>query len=88
MILLTGAPGTGKTTLAHVAARHAGYTPREINASDDRSAAAITEAVRASFYAQMVTTRCLVPFLSRLVNRFKPRRFFRHRKLSPPYNPL
>lgn len=27
----------GKTTLAHTIARHAGYTVREINASDDRS---------------------------------------------------
>lgn len=29
--------GFGKTTLAHIAARHCGYTPVEINASDDRS---------------------------------------------------
>ena len=29
--------GLGKTTLAHTIARHAGYTVREINASDDRS---------------------------------------------------
>lgn len=28
---------TGKTTLAHVAARNCGYLPFEINASDDRS---------------------------------------------------
>lgn len=27
----------GKTTLAHTIARHAGYSVREINASDDRS---------------------------------------------------
>merc|ERR1712146_307281 len=31
----------GKTTLAHVIARHCGYRPHEVNASDDRSAAAI-----------------------------------------------
>ena len=37
MILLCGAPGTGKTTLAHVIARHCGYRPLEINSSDDRS---------------------------------------------------
>uniref|UniRef100_A0A6P7GI80 Chromosome transmission fidelity protein 18 homolog n=1 Tax=Diabrotica virgifera virgifera TaxID=50390 RepID=A0A6P7GI80_DIAVI len=35
--LLCGPPGLGKTTLAHVAARHAGYNVVEINASDDRS---------------------------------------------------
>ncbi|XP_031619161.1 chromosome transmission fidelity protein 18 homolog [Contarinia nasturtii] len=35
--VLCGPPGLGKTTLAHTIARHAGYTVREINASDDRS---------------------------------------------------
>ena len=35
----------GKTTLAHVAARHAGYRVVEVNASDDRSAEALTKRV-------------------------------------------
>lgn len=35
--LLCGRPGLGKTTLAHVVAKHAGYNVVEINASDDRS---------------------------------------------------
>ncbi|CAF1288515.1 unnamed protein product, partial [Rotaria sordida] len=35
--LLCGSPGAGKTTLAHVVARHAGYNVIEMNASDDRS---------------------------------------------------
>ncbi|XP_056634138.1 chromosome transmission fidelity protein 18 homolog isoform X1 [Diorhabda sublineata] len=35
--LLCGPPGLGKTTLAHVAAKHAGYNVVEVNASDDRS---------------------------------------------------
>lgn len=35
--VLCGPPGLGKTTLAHTIARHAGYSVREINASDDRS---------------------------------------------------
>ena len=33
--------GLGKTTLAHVVAAHCGYRPVEINASDDRSGAAL-----------------------------------------------
>ena len=35
--LLVGKPGLGKTTLAHIIARHAGYDIREMNASDDRT---------------------------------------------------
>ncbi|XP_044203351.1 chromosome transmission fidelity protein 18 homolog [Thunnus albacares] len=35
--MLSGPPGLGKTTLAHVIAKHAGYNVVEINASDDRS---------------------------------------------------
>ncbi|CAN6307191.1 unnamed protein product [Urochloa humidicola] len=41
VLLLCGPPGLGKTTLAHVAARHCGYHVVEINASDDRSASSI-----------------------------------------------
>nr|XP_026693827.1 chromosome transmission fidelity protein 18 homolog isoform X1 [Ciona intestinalis] len=36
--LLCGPPGLGKTTLAHIIAKHAGYHVVEMNASDDRSA--------------------------------------------------
>uniref|UniRef100_A0A671LHD4 Chromosome transmission fidelity protein 18 homolog n=1 Tax=Sinocyclocheilus anshuiensis TaxID=1608454 RepID=A0A671LHD4_9TELE len=36
--LLSGPPGLGKTTLAHIIAKHAGYNVVEINASNDRSA--------------------------------------------------
>ncbi|ODH51789.1 hypothetical protein GX48_02031 [Paracoccidioides brasiliensis] len=37
VLVLTGPPGLGKTTLAHVCARQAGYEVLEINASDERS---------------------------------------------------
>lgn len=36
-VLITGSPGIGKTTSAHLCAKLAGYTPIEMNASDSRS---------------------------------------------------
>ncbi|XP_022935346.1 chromosome transmission fidelity protein 18 homolog [Cucurbita moschata] len=41
ILLLCGPPGLGKTTLAHVAAKHCGYHVVEINASDDRTSSTI-----------------------------------------------
>lgn len=37
MVLLCGPPGLGKTTLAHMVAKLAGYNVVEVNASDDRT---------------------------------------------------
>lgn len=46
--MLSGPPGLGKTTLAHLVAKHAGYNVVEINASDDRSPEAFRQALLSS----------------------------------------
>ena len=46
ILMLTGPPGLGKTTLAHVCARQAGYEIVEINASDDRTSQVVKGKIR------------------------------------------
>lgn len=46
ILMLTGPPGLGKTTLAHVCAKQAGYAVQEINASDERSSNVVKGRIR------------------------------------------
>lgn len=46
ILLLSGLPGFGKTTLAHVLTKQAGYRTLEINASDDRNAATVSTRIK------------------------------------------
>lgn len=46
ILMLTGPPGLGKTTLAHVCAKQAGYEAQEINASDERSSNVVKGRIR------------------------------------------
>lgn len=56
ILMLTGPPGLGKTTLAHVCARQAGYEVMEINASDDRSRDVVKGRIRTSLGTESVKT--------------------------------
>ncbi|CAO2822484.1 unnamed protein product [Amaranthus hypochondriacus] len=64
VLLLCGSPGLGKTTLAHVAAKHCGYHVVEINASDDRSSTSIEtkilDAVQMNSVMDYSKPKCLV----------------------------
>ncbi|KAK9366709.1 hypothetical protein V1509DRAFT_628860 [Lipomyces kononenkoae] len=62
LLLLHGAPGLGKTTIAHVAARQAGYDILEINASDDRSGTLVHDKIRGAIDSHRVGTKpvCII----------------------------
>lgn len=56
ILILAGPPGLGKTTLAHVCARQAGYEVMEINASDERSSDVVKNRIRTSVGTESVKT--------------------------------
>ncbi|KAL2135726.1 hypothetical protein VTI74DRAFT_7243 [Chaetomium olivicolor] len=56
ILMLHGPPGLGKTTLAHVCARQAGYEVMEINASDERSKDVVKGRIRTSLGTESVKT--------------------------------
>ncbi|KAL2060932.1 hypothetical protein VTL71DRAFT_8984 [Oculimacula yallundae] len=64
ILLLTGPPGLGKTTLAHVCARQAGYEVMEINASDERSKDVVKNRIRTSVGTESVKTGSTITFKS------------------------
>ncbi|KAK9243881.1 hypothetical protein V1506DRAFT_358514 [Lipomyces tetrasporus] len=62
LLLLHGAPGLGKTTVAHVAARQAGYDVLEINASDERGGPLVHDKIRGAIDSHRVGARpvCII----------------------------
>ncbi|CAF1316520.1 unnamed protein product, partial [Didymodactylos carnosus] len=59
--LLCGSPGSGKTTLAQIVARHAGYNIIEMNASDDRSIEAFRTRIESSTQMREILNKTYRP---------------------------
>lgn len=53
-VLITGSPGIGKTTSAHLCAKLEGFTPIELNASDARSKKLIEVMIQSMFVCTLI----------------------------------
>jgi chromosome transmission fidelity protein 18 len=51
---MSGPPGFGKTTLAHVIAKQAGYNIIEVNASDDRTGEVVKSKIKSAIEMQAI----------------------------------
>ncbi|KAK9462132.1 uncharacterized protein V1516DRAFT_673834 [Lipomyces oligophaga] len=62
ILLIHGPPGLGKTTVAHVAAKQAGYDVLEINASDERSGPAVRAKINNALESHRVGSKpvCII----------------------------
>ncbi|KAJ3385624.1 hypothetical protein HDU84_002107 [Entophlyctis sp. JEL0112] len=56
VLLLSGPAGLGKTTLAHIIGRHAGYNIIEVNASDDRTGDSMRNKVISAIESQSLNS--------------------------------
>lgn len=57
IFLIHGPPGIGKTTFAHVIAKHAGYDVLEINASDERAGPIVKEKIKSTVSTHQVLSK-------------------------------
>ncbi|CCK69671.1 Ctf18p KNAG_0C05730 [Huiozyma naganishii CBS 8797] len=62
ILLIHGPPGIGKTSVAHILAKHAGFAVSEINASDERAGPLVKQKVQNTLFNHTFNDRpvCLV----------------------------